>query len=307
MSTGVPVAGVLVAGAAAVCFEVSYALQALEARAVGGPPGPSAGLLARLAHRRLFMVAVVLGLGGYGLQVLALGLAPLTVVQPVLALGLVLLLFLGVRLLGEDVGPREVAGVAAIVVGVTVIAVAAPARESDPALGAPLVGALIGLGMLTAIPFLLARRGRAGGIVLAVAAGAADALAALAARLISDELSAGRPLAALGWATAAGTAVLVGLACELSALRHLPVARVAPLVLGMQIAVPVALAPVVAGEDWGSTPLGGAILVAGLVAVTTGAAALAASASLGELLGGGHVGAGAGVDEVEHEGGGQGK
>jgi multidrug transporter EmrE-like cation transporter len=98
-------------------------------------------------------VAVVLGLSGYGLQVLGLGLAPLTVVQPVLALGLVLLLFLGVRLLGEDVGPRELAGVAAIVVGVTVIAVAAPARESDPALGAPLVGALIGLGLLTAIPF----------------------------------------------------------------------------------------------------------------------------------------------------------
>ncbi len=85
--------------------------------------------------------------------------------------------------------------------------------------------------------------------MLAVAAGAAGALAALAARLISDELSAGRPLAALGWATAAGTAVLGGLACELSALRHLPVARVAPLVLGMQIAVPVAVAPVLAGED----------------------------------------------------------
>lgn len=299
MSAGVPVAGLLVAGGAAVCFEVSYALQALEARAVGGPPGPGAGLLARLVRRRLFMVAIVLGLAGYGLQVLALGLAPLTVVQPVLALGLVLLLFLGVRLLGERVGARELAGVAAIVAGVTAIALAAPERESDTAIGAPLIAALAGLGLLTAVPFLLARRGRAGGVALAVGAGAADALAALAARLISDELSAGRPLAALGWAAAAGTGVLVGLACELSALQHLPVARVAPLVLGMQIAVPVGLAPAVAGEHWGSTPLGGAVLVAGLIAVTAGATLLAASRSLSELLGGGPVAAG--VDEIEHE------
>lgn len=302
MSAGVPVAGLLVAGAAAACFEVSYALQALEARAVGGPPGPSAGLLARLVRRRLFVVAIVLGLAGYGLQVLALKLAPLTVVQPVLALGLVLLLFLGVRLLGERVGPRELTGVAAIVAGVTAIAIAAPAREAGPAVGAALVGALVALGLLTVVPLLLARRGSPGGVALSLGAGAADALAALAARLISDELSAGRPLAALGWAALAGTTVLVGLACELSALQHLPVARVAPLVLGIQIAVPVALAPAVAGEQWGSTPLGGAVLVAGLVTVTAGAAALAASASLSEFLGGGHAAAGAGVDEVEHEG-----
>lgn len=307
MSVGVPVAGLLVAGAAAVCFEVSYALQALEARAVGGPPGPTAGLLSRLMRRRLFVVSIVLGLAGYGLQVLALGMAPLTVVQPMLALGLILLLFLGVRLLGEHVGPRELAGVAAIIAGVTAIALAAPERESHAALGAPLLAAMTGLGLLTAVPFLLARRGRAGGMALAVGAGAADALAALAARLISDELSAGRPLAALGWAAAAATAVLVGLACELSALRHLPVARVAPLVLGIQIAVPVALAPAVAGEQWGSTPLGGAMLVGGLIAVTAGAAVLAASASLGELLGGGHAGASPGVEEVQHEASRQGK
>ncbi len=301
MSTAVPFAGLLVAGAAAACFEVSYGLQALETRAVGGPPGPSAGLLARLARRRLFAAAIVLGLAGYGLQVLALSLAPLTVVQPVLALGLVLLLFLGVRLLGERVGPRELAGVAAIVTGVTAIAIAAPARETGPEVGASLVVALMALGLLTAIPLLLARRGWTGGVALAAGAGAADALAALAARLISDELSAGRPLAALGWATLAGTTVLVGLACELSALQQLPVARVAPLVLGIQIAVPVALAPAVAGEQWGSTPLGGAVLVAGLVTVTGGAVALAASASLSELQGGGQAGGGARLDEVEHQ------
>ncbi len=295
MNAGSPTVGLLVAGAAAVCFESSYALQALEARAVGGPPGPSAGLLARLARRRLFVVAIALGLAGYGLQVLALGQAPLTLVQPVLALGLVLLLVLAVRVLGERVGVRELLGAAAIVVGVAAIALSSPERHADLAGGAPLVAAVIGLALLTIGPAALARRGLAGGVALTIGAGAADALAALAARLISDELTAGRPLAALAWAAGAGAAVLVGLTCELAALQLLPVARVAPVVLGMQIAVPVALAPAVAGEHWGSTPLGGAVLVGGLVVVTAGAAVLAASASLGELLGGG-----GGAEEAEH-------
>ena len=56
----------------------------------------------------------------------ALTKAPLTLVQPVLALGLFLLLGLGVRVLGEHVGRREWAAVAIIVVAVGLIAWAAP-------------------------------------------------------------------------------------------------------------------------------------------------------------------------------------
>lgn len=295
MSTGVPVGGMLVAAAAAAAFELSYALQALEARSVGGPREPGAALLGRLVKRPIFGAALALGVAGYGLQVVALGLAPLTVVQPVLALGLVLLLYLGARLLGERVGAGELGGVGVLVAGVTAIALASPERVVEPALGGALVIALVALALLTLVPAALARRGRAGGSALTVAAGAADAVAAIAAKLISDALSAGRPLAALGWAVAAGAAALIGLSCELAALQQLAITRVAPVVLAMQVAVPVLLAPAIVGERWGATPLGGAVLLAGLVAVTGGAAWLASSRSVGGLI----------VAESQHEAGGQ--
>ena len=63
----------------------------------------------------------------------------------------------------------------------------------------------------------------------------------------------------------------------MSALQRLPATRVAPIVLAFQIAVPVIVVAAVGGEDWGATPLGGAVAGAGLVAVIAGAVVLAAS------------------------------
>jgi drug/metabolite transporter (DMT)-like permease len=276
-----------VAAAAAVCYEISYTLQALEARAeTTGRALLRFSLLGALLRRPLFAVAIALALAGYGLQVVALGLAPLTAVQPVLALGLVLLLFLGARVLHEPVGRREIAGVAVIVAAVAALALAAPERSVSAANGTALVLALAALGLLVALPFGLLRRRAGGGVALAIAAGAGDAWAALAAKLLSDELARGRPVAALCWAAGAGLAVLLGLTCELTALQSLPATRVAPVVLAMQIAVPVALAPAVAGESWSDTPLGGGVLVMALIAVTGAVALLGASPPVGDLLSG---------------------
>jgi drug/metabolite transporter (DMT)-like permease len=300
VSAGAPVGGLLVAAAAAACYEISYALQALEARAVApAGPGPHASLLGRLLIRPLFAAAIALALAGYGLQVAALGLAPLTAVQPVLALGLLLLLYLGSRILGESVGAREVVGVLVIVAGVAGIALAAPERSATAG-GTRLWLALGVLGLASAAPFALGRAGRAGGAALAVAAGAADAWAAVAAKLVSDELSRGRPLAALAWGAGAGVAVLMGLTCELTALQRMAATRVAPVVLAIQIAVPVALAGAVAGEDWGATPLGGGVLATALAAVTVGAILLGASGAVGDLVAGGHD-APVAAGQLEHE------
>jgi drug/metabolite transporter (DMT)-like permease len=52
------------------------------------------------------------------LQVLARSLVPLVVVQPVLAAGLLLMLYLGVTMLGERIGRTEVAGVVGITAGI---------------------------------------------------------------------------------------------------------------------------------------------------------------------------------------------
>ena len=55
---------------------------------------------------------------GWPLQLLALTLAPLVVVQPAMAAGLLVLLLLGERMLNEHAGRREHLAVCAIVLGV---------------------------------------------------------------------------------------------------------------------------------------------------------------------------------------------
>src|SRR5262245_22945911 len=121
--------GALAAGGASACFEVSYALQALEARRVQVFRTVRVTLLARLATRRLWLGAIALAVAGWPLQLLALSLAPLTLVQPVLALGVVLLLVLAARMLHERLGPRELLCCGGIVLGVAGIAWAAPAGK----------------------------------------------------------------------------------------------------------------------------------------------------------------------------------
>ena len=88
------------------------------------------------------MGATALGLLGWPLEIAALLLAPLTVVQPCLASGLVLLLWLGATRLGEAPGRREALAVAAIVIGLAGVAWAAPARGTEYAGIGAIVAAL---------------------------------------------------------------------------------------------------------------------------------------------------------------------
>jgi drug/metabolite transporter (DMT)-like permease len=282
--------GVLVAGGASACYEVSYALQALEARRVQLYRTVQVSLLTRLARRRLWLGAIALAIAGWPLQLLALSLAPLTLVQPILALGAVLLLVLAARILHERIGTRELAGCAGIVLGVTGIAWAAPARTSSHAGPLALALALGGLGAFVAAPYVAAAGGRAlAALWLVVAAGAGDAWASFGAKLVVDELSGEHWTAAVGFGVASAAALGAGLLSETSALQHYPASRVGPAVMAMQVVIPVLLAPIVGGERWGDTPLGGGVLVLSLLLVTASGVVLTASraiAGLGEHDGG---------------------
>ena len=48
----------------------------------------------------------------------------------------------------------------------------------------------------------------------------------------------------------------------MSALQRRPATHVAPVMFAVQVLVPVILAPLIFGEKWSTTPLGGAALVA---------------------------------------------
>lgn len=278
--------GLALAGASAACYDTGYALQAIEARRAPTAHALSPKLLVHLLRRPLWLGATTLSLAGWPIQIAALTLAPLTLVQPALALGLILLLVLGRRILHEPVGAREYLSVAVIIAAVAVVAWAAPGETGDVTRGPGLTVAIAGLVLATGVPYVLRIGGRhlPPALLLITAAGAADGLAAFVAKLIAEDAEAGRIGAVAAWAALAGAAVVAGLISESSALQRVAATRVAPAVLAMQILIPVALAPTVGGEGWGSTPGGGAILVAALLALGVGVLGLGSSPAVAGMV-----------------------
>ena len=276
-STG---AGIAVATAAAACFETGYAFQALEVRTVPLRHTLRPSLLGRLLGNARWLAATALSILGWPLQVAALALAPLAVVQPTLALGLIGLLILGSRVLGEPVGRREYMAGGLVVGGVACVALCAPERSAGTG-GTGAILALAALGAVAAAPYVIRRRT----VLLAIlATGAADSLAAFAAKLVAGALGDARWATAVGLAALAAVAGIAATLSEMSALQHAPATRVGPIVLAIQIVVPVVLGAVVTGEDWGATPAGGGGLGAGLAIVVAGAALLAASPAVGAVM-----------------------
>jgi hypothetical protein len=277
--------GFVLALAAACCYETGYALQAVEARRAPAERALRPSLVAYLVRRPVWVGATALSLVGWPLQIAALTEAPLTLVQPTLALGLLLLLVLGVRILGEHVGTREIVAVTMIIASVGVFAWAAPRDTGDVERGPGLVVALSILIAVALLPYAIAlmRERRYPMLLLVASAGAADGLAAFVAKIVAQDASAGELLAVVLWAALVAAVVIVGLISESTALQSFAATRVAPTVLVMQIVIPVVLAPLVGGEGWGGTPLGGAVLGAALVTIAVGAGLLASSPAVAQL------------------------
>jgi drug/metabolite transporter (DMT)-like permease len=281
--------GIAAAVGASALYNTSIALQALEARGVSRDHSLRPSLLARLIRNRRWLAATALGLVGWPLEIVALLLAPLTVVQPCLASGLILLLWLGVTRLGERPGRRELVAVAAIVVGVAGVAWAAPERTTDHAGG----GAIALASILVAIPLLApyALRGRAAvfGTLAVLSAGCGYAWTAIASKLLTDELATGALLIAVAWLATAALSEALALLSEMSALQRRPATHVAPIMFAVQVLVPVLLAPLIFGESWGSTPLGGAALIAFIAVAVAGTMLLAGSRAVGAIIESAHT------------------
>jgi drug/metabolite transporter (DMT)-like permease len=277
--------GFALALAAACCYESGYALQALEARQAPTQEALRPSLIGHLLKRPVWVAGIALALVGWPLQIAALSQAPLTLVQPVLALGLLLLLVLGVRVLHEQVGPREILAVVLIIGSVAVFAWAAPREVGGVDRGTGLILALAILITVALAPYAIAlMRGRRYPMLLLVAsAGAADGLAAFVAKIVAQDATNGALVAVVLWAALVAAVVIVGLISESTALQRFAATRVAPTVLVMQIVIPVVLAPLVGGEGWSDTPLNGAVLAAALVAIAAGAGLLASSRAVAQL------------------------
>jgi drug/metabolite transporter (DMT)-like permease len=263
--------GLLLALCAAACYDGAIALQAAEARKVRVDDSLNPALFARLMRRPRWVAAIALDGLGWPFQLGALALVPLSVVQPALALGLVLLLVLGDRLLGERPGTSELAGVALLTGGVAVLAAAAPEHSSHHASTVALAAVSIGLGLVALTPFVLGAHGS----LLVVAASAGFTLGAITSKLLTDELAAGTAGGAIAWGGVTVLAALTGKLAETAALQRMSAASVAGPIFAVQAVVPVLAAPALAGETWNAgVPVGLALVLCGTLLLARSRAVL---------------------------------
>ena len=272
--------GIALAAGASTLYSLGIAVQALDARDVGRSHTLRISLLGQLARRMRWLLGTGMTAIGWPLQIIALAYAPLVVVQPALALGLVVLLAAGERLLGERPGLRERLSVAAIVAGVAGIAALAPHHSTHHVHGISLVIVLTLLGAAAASPFVLQLAGRRITNATMIGAGLCFAWSGLVNQFVSDAARNGHWGTALAWAAGAAVAAIVGLTCEMSALQRRPAILVAPVVFAVQTVVPVMLAPLVVHASFVDSPLSGVPLLGCLLVLLAGATAIARSPAL---------------------------
>jgi drug/metabolite transporter (DMT)-like permease len=282
--------GILAAIGASVLYNTSIALQALEVRDVPHEHSLRVSLIGKLIRNPKWLGATALGLVGWPLEIVALLLAPLTVVQPCLVSGLIVLLWLGATRLGETPGRRELLAVGAIVAGVAGVAWAAPDRTTDHA-GTAAIAVALGLVAIPIVaPYLLRRRAATLSFLAVLSAGFGYAWTAIASKLLTDELATGALLVAVAWLVTALASEALALLSEMSALQRRPATHVAPVMFAVQVLVPVILAPLIFEEKWSTTPLDGAVLVAFMAVALAGTMLLAGSRVVGAVIESAHAG-----------------
>ena len=279
------VAGVALAAVASVLFNLAIVIQAQEARELPQERehGLQLSLIVRLVRRPRWLLGTALGLTAFPLQTVALLYAPLTAVQPADAAGLLVLLFLGARMLHERVGRRELVAVAAIVSGIVILTIAAPRREVTQVEGAAVLLPLLAVAVVGLAPLLLRRWIGASSVLVVAGAGFAFALGAFCAKIVADALDREAWLAMVLGLGLAAAAAAVGTLSEQTALQRRPATQVAPIIFAIELLVPVALAVLVVGEDWERSSLAG--ILAGLALVVAGALSLARTPTVARLLG----------------------
>jgi drug/metabolite transporter (DMT)-like permease len=276
-------AGIAAALAAAVANAMALVLQAAEARQMPAREAMHASLLRRLAHRPRWLAGTALMLGAGILQVVALALAPIAVVQPMLATSQLVLLSVARLKLGERVGRRELIGSLAIVLGLTAVVFAAP-RHSIVHINGRIVLPLTVVGTVAVVLFLVGRTHHRMQLSIVIGAGFAYSWADFASKLLANELSSAQWLGALWAVGVIGLGALAFLE-ENTALQHRPAITVAPVIGAIKVPLPVLMALWTGVETWGGHPLHIAILLFGLALVAMGAARLGGSETVARASG----------------------
>jgi hypothetical protein len=275
--------GIGVALLAASSYSLGVLLQSLEARDVPESESLKLSLLKSLVSRKRWVLGTVCVILGWALQAAALGLAPLTVVQPALAVGLFVLLFAGERLTDECVGRREVLAILAIAAGVAGLGLASPKNAEGGSAAATVIAPTLAVfAVISLAPYLL--RGRKVPTLVVVSAGLAYACSGFMTKFVADAFSEGHILTGIAWLGGTAAAALLGLTSEMTALQKRSAIRVFPGVLVIQIVLAVLCAPLLAGEQWSTEPFQLAVLGVSLIVLAAGTAVLASAGAVAAVV-----------------------
>ncbi|MGW4893651.1 hypothetical protein ACWEQL_15515 [Kitasatospora sp. NPDC004240] len=177
--------GLTTALIATVCFGFGSVFQARGARVVPRADRVRAGLLAGLARSWQFVLGTAMDVAGFALSIVALRTLPLFLVQAVTNASLAVTAMAAVWLLGARLRGPDAAGIAAVVAGLTLLAVGSGEEGRDhagPAFHWALLATTVLMLLLTAV---LARRdGTAAAAGLGLLAGTGFGVTSLAVRVL---------------------------------------------------------------------------------------------------------------------------
>jgi uncharacterized membrane protein len=277
------VLGLGAALAASALFNIGLVLQALEARREPASRSLRLSLIASLLRRPRWLLGTALGLLGVAPQVVALWLAPFVAVQPALGAGLLLLLAVGRRTLGERVGLAEWAGVIAIIAGIALVAAGAPEHAEEHRRGLVVVLTAGLPAALSLLPFAV-RRTRFDGTAMVVAAsGVGFAAANIATKLFGDDVGAGHYANAFAWGAVGLGAGVAATISGMTAFQRARATMVVPVTTAVQTYLPIVLEPLFLQERWGSSALDGLPIVGGVVLAAVGTVLIARTRSVSSI------------------------
>lgn len=210
-----------------------------------------------LFRARAYTIGIIVATGSWGLHVAALALAPISLVQTVIAGGLALLTVLADRVFGLSVSRREWIGVALTAAGLAFLAATMSGvgadrhSDYDPATLATYVALLGGLGLAAAFA---SGRIQGAGLFLAISAGLLWGASDVSIKGLSGHLDNG----ALGWihplAIVILAASLVGLAVSARSLQIGDAVPVIALTSASANLCTIAAGPIVFGEPLPDDP-----------------------------------------------------
>ncbi|MGW7445245.1 DMT family transporter [Kitasatospora sp. NPDC054795] len=177
--------GLTTALAATVCFGFGAVFQARGARSAPRADRVRAGLLAALVRSWQFVLGTLLDIVGFVLSIVALRTLPLFLVQAVTNASLAVTALAAVRLLGARLRRGDLAGILAVVLGLTLLALGSGQEGRDHAATA-FHWALLATtaAMVLATVLLVRREGNAAAAGLGLLAGVGFGVTSLAVRVL---------------------------------------------------------------------------------------------------------------------------